>query len=165
MSIKLALGLVDEIVSYLTTNLQTYLTAEEEIWDDGISLPMPNAIIRRDPDDPRRMNNPPYLYIVVARSQMFDWRSGYASANHQLVSWLVAQDSDVEQLRKMIYRYGNALWKTLVAADDDAGVTYDMALPSAAILPDLDYGETLTRGSVAMGDVRVVTWWSGSEND
>ena len=162
MSIKLAPGLVDAMASYLTTNLQTHLTAEEAIWDDGLSLPMPNGIIKRDPDDPRRVNNPPYLYVVVSRSQIYDWRDSYAMANHQLVLWLVAQRSNVEELRTLIYRYGNALWKALVAAD--GSLDYRMALPGAGVMPELDYGETLTRGSVAMGDVRIVSWWSYAES-
>lgn len=162
MSIKLALGLVDDIITYLGTNLSTYITAENTLWDDDITLVAPNEIVRRDPDDPRRMNNPPYLYVVVSRSQIFDWRSEYAMANHQLVLWLVEQDSDVEQLREKIYRYGNALWKALVAAD--SSLTYRMALPGSGVMPELDYGETLTRGNVAMADVRIVTWWSKSES-
>ncbi len=156
---KLALGLVDAIVSYLESNLQTHLTAEENIWDDGISLPMPNGIIKRDPDDPRRMSNPPYLYVVVSRSPIFDWREDYIFSTHQLILWLVAQDSDPERLRILIYRYGNALFKCLMSADID----YKMAMPAGGSMPELDYGETLTRGSVAMGDVRLVTWWSASE--
>ena len=162
MSIKLAPGLVDDMATYLTANLQMHLTAEEVIWDDGLSLPMPNGIIKRDPDDPRRMSNPPYLYVVVSRSQIYDWRDAYAMANHQLVLWLVAQRSDVEELRTMIYRYGNALWKALVAAD--GSLDYRMALPGSGVMPELDYGETLTKGSVAMGDVRIVTMWSRSES-
>ena len=161
MSIKLAPGLVDDMATYLTANLQTHLTAEEVIWNDGLSLPMPNGIIKRDPDDPRRMSNPPYLYVVVSRSQIYDWRDSYALANHQLVLWLVAQRSDVEELRTLIYRYGNALWKALVAAD--GSLDYRMALPGAGVMPELDYGETLTKGSVALADVRIVSWWSRSE--
>ena len=161
MSIKLAEGLVDAMATYLGTNLAALLTAEEIIWDDGISLPAPNAIIKRDPDDPRRMNNPPYLYVVVARSNIFDWRASYVLANHQLVLWLIAQHSDVEELRKMVYRYGNVLWKGLVGAS--GALSYIMAQPDSSVMSELDYGETLTRGNVAMGDVRVVTWWTTQE--
>lgn len=158
---KLGPGLVDEVVTYLDSNIQTYLTAEEDLWDDDISLPKPNEIVKRDPDDPRRISNPPYLYVVVSRSQIYDWRSGYAFANHQLVNWLVQQETDIDTLRLMIYRYGNALWKALVAAD--SSLTYRMVLPGSGVMPELDYGETLTRGNVAMADVRLITWWSKGE--
>ncbi len=158
---RLALGLVDDMAGWLKSNLETHLVAERGQWADGIPLPGPNEIIRRDPDDPRRMSNPPYLYVVVSRSQIYDWRRDYALANHQLVLWLVAQDSDVERLRVMIYRYGNVLWKAMVAADGE--LSYRMALPAAAVMPEMDYGETLTKGNVAMGDVRLITWWAQGE--
>jgi len=161
MAIKLALGLVDEMVDYLTDNLQTHLTTEEEIWDDGITLAMPNSIIKRDPDDPRRMNNPPYLYVVVPRSQIYDWKAAYVMANHQLVLWLVAQNPDIDVLRLQVYRFGNTLWKCLVAAD--GALNYRMALPGSGVMPEMDFGETLTRGNVAMADVRLITWWSDME--
>jgi len=161
MSIKLAPGLINDMVEYLEDNLQSHLTAEETIWGDGIALPEPNGIIKRDPDDPRRMNNPPYLYVVVSRSPIYDWSSAHIMSQHQLILWLVAQDSDPEQLRTMIYRYGNALFKCLIAAD--GSLDYRMAQPAGANMPELDYGETLTRGNVAMADVRVTSWWSGME--
>ena len=161
MVIKLAPGLVDEMAQFLSETLPETLRAEENIWSDGLTLPAPNAIVKRDPDDPRRMNNPPYLYVVVSRSQVFDWNRDNVLAGHQLVLWLVAQNSDVELLRKLVYRYGNALWKSLIKADKE--LTYRMALPNSNVMPEIDYGETLTRGNVAMGDVRLITWWSKGE--
>ena len=162
-SIKLALGLVDEVIEYLEDTLQAHLSAEETLWADDIQLPMVNAFLRRDTADPRRMNNPPYLYSVVTRSTVQDWGAGQALAMHQMHIWLVTLDHDPEQLRLKVYRYGNAIWKALAAAD--TALSYRMATLEVAPMPEIDYSETLTSGSVSYADVRVTSWWTKLESD
>jgi hypothetical protein len=164
MVIKLAPGLVDAIADYLEANFEAVLQAEETIWNDGLPLPKMNTIARRDPDDPGKIANPPFMYVVANRTRIDDFRDDYALASHNLEVWIVAQATDKDVLRKLVYRYGNGLWKSLVKADG-AGLGYRMATPESPTKPEIDYSLTLARGSMAMADVHILSWWGGAEND
>lgn len=160
--IKLGPGLVEDAVAYITANVQAHLTAEEVIWADGIELPPPNKIVRRDPDQPQKISNPPYLYVFVDGTTIYDDHSGMMMSVHTLILWLVAQNADPEKLRVMVGRYGNALYK-LLSAYDMSGAPYRLAEPQPGGMPNIDFGMTLTNGTMAMNDVRIETRWTVRE--
>jgi hypothetical protein len=163
MSIKLGPGLVDAVVAYLTANLPAKLNAEEAVWNDGVVLDDMNEIVKRDPDQPERISNPPYLYVFVESSTIYDIRADSMMSVHTLICWLVAVDSLPEVLRVKIGRYGNALVKAL--NDYDTTVpAYRLAEPSPGAMPSIDFGMTLTNGTMAMNDVRVETHWTVRES-
>lgn len=162
MAIKLGGGLVDAVITYLTANLPAQLDAEELVWADGLALPDMTQIVRREPDQPERVTTPPYLYVIVDRSNIYDWRSDYAESSHALVAWIVTAEQDPDTLRKLMYRYGNALWKALTAYSVSQGV-YKMASPEGGSETELDFGMSITSGSMAMADVRIESTWTVRE--
>jgi hypothetical protein len=164
MTIKLALGLVDEMVAFLTEELPDILIAEEVLWDDDVELPPPTEYVKRHPSSLQRINNPPYMHIMVDRTEIFDWHTDSVLANHMLMMWLVAVNADPELLQVQIYRYGNALWKALVAAHSDAGVTYELATPEGARMPIMDYRFSIADNTMAMGNVQLTTWYAKHES-
>ncbi len=162
MTVKLGPGLVDALVTWLGANFNTYLTAEQTLWNDGVVLEPMTEIVKRDPDQPERITTAPYLFVFTETSQIFDMRAVSMMSVHNLICWLVAQDPTAELLRTKIGRYGTALLKALNAYDT-LGLAHRMAEPAPGTLPTIDMGMTLTNGSMAMNDVRVETHWTVKE--
>lgn len=170
MTIKLGAGLVDAAMAYIVANLRTHLDAEQTLWGDGIALPSPNSYVKRDPDQPERLSNPPYLFVFVDNTTIYDWRQDFAMSEHTLVVWHVSQMNEQtstltapELIRAVVNRYGNALFKCLMAFHASQG-EYRMASPDNGSPPIIDVGPTLVRESVAMLDVRLETRWTVRES-
>jgi len=151
MAYTFAEGLVDEVVTYLTTNLPAKLDTIDTQMGDSITTDDVAEWIRRDPSDIRALTLVPACFVVVPRSSIVNWRADVMTSNHDLWIYLVARDSDPETLRKKIYRYGRGIWETLVDHYFDTA-TWKMSI---GVEPRFDFSETLTRGSMAMADVKI----------
>ncbi len=162
MTQKLAPGFVDDVVVYFAANLPAQLNLEDTLWGDGIVLDDITQIEKMDPDIIERMMTPPYLYVFVDSAKIFDWRDGYSMLETQLVLWCVLQDTDPSTLRLKQGRYANALWKLLVAYSGAQG-KYNMAAPEGDFMADFEYGMMLTKGTMAMNDVRIESRWTVTE--
>ena len=151
MAYTFAEGLVDEVIAYLVANMPTKQNTIDSQIDDGITMDDVVDFIRRDPSDIRALTNIPSCFVIVPRTQITNWQETTQMQQHDLWIYLVARDPDPETLRKLIYRYARALWETLVDHYYDTA-TWKIA---GGVQPSLDFSETITRGNMAMADVKV----------
>lgn len=151
MAYTFAEGLVDEVIAYLTTNMPAKQDVIDAAINDGIAMDDVVDWIRRDPSDIRALTNIPSCFVIVPSTSILNWRATTAHQAHDLWIYLVARDSNPETLRKLIYRYARALWETLVDHHYDTA-TWKIA---GDVQPRFDFSETITRGNMAMADVRL----------
>lgn len=151
MAFTFAEGLVDELITYLNTNLPAKLDSIDSQLDDGITLEDVAEYLRRDPSNPRAITKLPACFVIVPRTTLVNWRETSAQENHIVWIYLVVRNNDVETLRKLLYRYARATWETLVDHYFDTA-TWKMGV---GLAPTFDFGETLTSGSMAMADVKL----------
>jgi hypothetical protein len=147
MAYTFAEGLVDEVIAYLVANMP----AKQNTIGDGITMDDVVDFIRRDPSDIRALTNIPSCFVIVPRTQITNWKETTQMQQHDLWIYLVARDPDPETLRKLIYRYARVLWETLVDHYYDTA-TWKIA---GGVQPSFDFSETITRGNMAMADVKV----------
>tara|TARA_Y100000310_G_scaffold333905_2_gene412440 strand:+ start:13383 stop:13871 length:489 start_codon:yes stop_codon:yes gene_type:complete len=162
MAYTFAEGLVDTILSYLESNLPAKLDAIDTQLDDGITLRDPVAYLRRDPLDPRAITTCPVVFAIVPRTVLLQWRETAARQSHQTLIYLVEQHSDPEELRKRMYRYGRAVWETLVDGHFDSSLVWSIGIGTP---PVIDFSETLTSRNISMADVRLDIIFEGPETE
>lgn len=148
MALTFAEGLIDEIIVYLTANLASNLDTEGS---PGLVLRVPTEYIKREPSDPRAPTRLPVVFVIVPRTTIVEWHEGSAASNHVLWIYLLDQNTNPELLRSFLYQYALGIWKTLVAHQFDTA-TWKMGIGTP---PVFDFGETLTRGSVSIADVKI----------
>tara|TARA_Y100000310_G_scaffold312112_1_gene359096 strand:+ start:331 stop:516 length:186 start_codon:yes stop_codon:yes gene_type:complete len=61
-----------------------------------------------------------------------------------------------------MYRYGRAIWETLVDGHYDSTIIWNIGIGAA---PVLDFSETLTSRNVSMADVRLDIVFEGLEEE
>ena len=153
MPYTFAEGLVDEIITYLSSNMPAKQNTIDSQIDDGIEMADVVDFIRRDPSDIRSLTNIPACFVIVPRTNIFNWKETIQQHQHDLWIYLVARDPNPETLRKLIYRYARALWETLV--DHYFGGATTTWKIAGGVQPSFDFGETITRGNMAMADVKI----------
>lgn len=154
MAYTFAEGLVDEILTYLDNNLPGKLDDIDSQLADGIVLDDPVSYLMRDPADLRALTNVPSMFGKVPRTNVTGWHETSAWQNHVLWLYLVDRANDPETLSKRLYRYARAIWETLVDHQFDT-VTVPTWKMGIGAQPSFDFSETLTRGSMAMADVKI----------
>ncbi len=162
MAYTFAEGLVDSLLSYLESNLPAKLDVIDTQLNDGITLRDPVAYLYRDPWDPRAITTTPVVFTIVPRTAVVQWKETSARQSHQVLIYLVEQDSSPEDLRKRMYRYGRAIWETLVDGHYDSTIIWNIGIGAA---PVLDFSETLTSRNVSMADVRLDIVFEGLEEE
>lgn len=151
MAYTFAEGLVDEVITYLNTNMPAKQDTIDAQINDGIAMDDVVDYIRRDPSDIRSLTNIPSCFVIIPSTLITNWRADTAMQAHDLWIYLVARHTDPETLRKLIYRYARALWETLVDHYFDTA-TWKIA---GEIQPRFDFSETITRNSMSLADVKL----------
>jgi len=155
MAFTFAEGLVDEIIAYLEDNLPAKLATITIQLADGIILAEPVEYLRREPGGIRAITNIPSVFVIVPRYEIQNWHETDADQMHNLWIYLVDVATNPETLRKRLYRYGRAIWETLVDHRFDATTVPTWKLGGGE-RPVVDFGAALVGPQTqAMADVKL----------
>ena len=153
MAWTLAEGIVKEVIDHLDADLAAKLNTLDTEYNDGITLTDPIDIVYTDPELPTGgAMLAPRIHVIASQTRMQEWRQTTVRGEHDVVIWVTAQDPDLENLRKRIYRYGRAIFEVMVAGHFDSSITWNMIG-----LPIVDFGAILTRNSMAAADCTLQT--------
>ena len=151
MAWTLAEGLVNQVVSYFTTNLAAKLAAIDAEVADGLVLAMP-ASIEISEKALKSVAEWPVMAVLVEGSQIPQWTGKEIWGHHSLVLGVIVLDQNEDTLKKRLYRYGRALVELLANAHGTGGITWEVGQG----MIDIDFSPTFA-GPEAMliGDVQV----------
>ena len=155
MALEFAEGLINEVRTYLSTNLPAKLNAIDSQINDGIVLDDPTAYLYRDPGiSQKSLSSLPIAFLIVPDGEVVSWHETAIEQEHILWIYLFARDTDADDLRKRMYRYARALWETLVdhRFDTTTIATWKIA---GGVRPRFAYSPTLTSGNISLADVRL----------
>ena len=154
MALTFAEGLIDEVRAYLITNLPAKLDSIDTQINDGITLLDPTSYFYRDPGiSGIPTGNLPVAFLIVPDGEVVSWHESDIEQEHILWIYILARDTDADNLRKRMYRYGRAIWEVLVDHQFDATpATWKMGIGAR---PRWSYSPTLTRGNISLADVRL----------
>lgn len=152
-------GLVNALKSHMETNLPARLVTVAAQYTDGLALPNPVGYLIREPDI-RSLAQAPALFILIPRTRLGALTSGeVADIQHDVWIYVLDRRNDPTEIKRSLYRYTDAVYQELKAFHSAGGHLFTLT----GGITDIDYSPILTRGSVAMGDVRIETTFQSYE--
>lgn len=152
MTIRLAEGLIDDVVAYFGANFQDKVDALNLEYEDDISLEAPAAYYVGE-KSLLHVPRYPAVFVLVPRTTIPRFRVDYIQAIHDLVIGVIVIDTDTEDLRRKLYRYVRAFIELLIEGQLQNGFTW--ALGTGPTF-DLDYSPIYTSGDSFIADAQVI---------
>lgn len=126
MSWTLAEGLVDQVKSYLESNLPARLDLLDTEYGDFILEDLTSVEISER--DLRSQQSYPVGIVMVDRTGIPQWTGAAVWGHHDLTIGILVLDQDLTDLRKRLYRYGRAVLEELADAHGDGGITFEIGV-------------------------------------